>query len=213
LNDPADDPDAGETVDNLLPEYVLGVLGPGELERVDQALSLSEELRCEAEALTEALVAGLVPALPVTLPSQGARARLLDAIAGPDRFAPFMERLCHLLDLPRAALRELLARIDDVTAWSQGYAPGLSYFNFAPGPSLAGADAGFVRLAVGARFPQHRHLDDEVTLILEGAMRDGAEVYGPGALIHRARDTQHDYATEGTRELVLVSLHRGIVPV
>jgi putative transcriptional regulator len=140
------------------------------------------------------------------------RDRLLATLAGPERFASFIERLAHLFDLPRAGVRELLARIDDGGGWLAGYVPDLQYFNFTPGPRLAGADAGFVRLRPGGRFPRHRHVGDEVTFILEGAMRDGDQLYRPGALVERARDTVHDYAAEGPRDLVLVSLHRGIVP-
>jgi hypothetical protein len=65
----------------LLSEYVLGLLGPAELALVDRALVTSAPLRLEADRLTEALLAGLLPGMPAAAPSAQARARLMAALA------------------------------------------------------------------------------------------------------------------------------------
>jgi hypothetical protein len=155
----------------------------------------------------------LAEALPPSLPDPGVRARLLRTLAGPDRFAPFLERIAAVLDLTADAARVLLARIDDPATWEPAL-PGVDLHHFQAGPRFATADAGFVRLRAGAAFPRHRHLGPEVTIVLEGAMRSGDEVYGPGALLEMATDSVHDYQACDERDLVLLTVvQTGILPV
>jgi putative transcriptional regulator len=154
----------------------------------------------------------LAEALPPSLPDPGVRARLLRTLAGPDRFAPFLERIAAILDLTADAARALLARIDDPATWEPAL-PGVHMHHFQAGPRFATADAGFVRLRPGTAFPCHRHLGPEVTVVLEGAVRSGDEVYGPGAVIEMATDSVHDYRACDERDLVLVTIHNGILPV
>ncbi len=200
-------------LDDALPEYVLGTLSPAEERAIARLLAASPELRQRTDSLSEALALAMTAGLSPVAPSPGLRPRLLATVAGAERFAPFYAGLGKMLDLPREAIAALLAKVNDAAAYVTGYAPGLRYFNFTPGPQLRGADAGIVRLAVGATFPRHRHVDLETTFILEGQMREGDEVHGPGTCFARAKESEHGFSTEGPRDLVLVSVHRGLVPV
>jgi len=143
-------------------------------------------------------------------PPAGARARLLDALAGVQRFRPLMEALARLTDLGSDALFAVLRRIEDAASWIEG-APGISYFHFTPGPGAPSPAAGLVRLRPGAVFPRHRHLGPEVSFVLDGVLIDDAGLgHGPGAVIESAAGSEHAYAAGAGRDLLLVSLHAGI---
>ena len=193
-----------------LPEYVLGTLPAGEIEAIERALAAAPGLRREVDLMSEALAAAVLPTLMPAVPPPRGRSRLLAALDGASRFAPFLAALTLMFDLSADAVQGLLARIDDHAAWKPGFAPGLFYFDFAPGPRLAGADAGFIRLEAGGRFPRHSHLGDELSFVLEGQLREGDQIYGPGSLLERGKASAHDFTSSGDRALVLVTVHEGI---
>ena len=154
----------------------------------------------------------LAEALPPVAPDPAVRERLIRTLAGADRFAPFLDRIAALIDLGADAVRPLLSRIDDAAAWEPGL-PGMHMQHFQAGPRFATADAGFVRLQPGMAFPRHRHLGPELTIVLEGAMRTGDQVYGPGAVLEMAEGTVHDYGATAERDLVVLTIQTGIIPV
>jgi quercetin dioxygenase-like cupin family protein len=143
-------------------------------------------------------------------PPSEVRARLLASVAGPGRFAALAAALGRVTDLAGDAVAALLAKVDDAAAWSDAPFPGVRYFHFTPGPGAAVVEAGFVRLAPGARFPHHKHLGREVTFILDGVLEDRGRTYGPGSVVESAAGTEHDYTAGPGRDLVLVSLHSGV---
>jgi anti-sigma factor ChrR (cupin superfamily) len=196
-----------------LSDYVLGVASAEDRAEIEREMAASQDLRREIDLLTEAMAEAAVSDLaPLPVPPAG-RARLLAAIGSGERFAPLVARLASLFDLPAATVRALLDKIDDGAAWIGGFAPGLRFFNFTPGPRHLAAEAGFVRLAPGAIFPRHRHLGHETTLILEGWMRDGDQRFGPGSLIEHEKDSEHGWVNDGPGDLVVVSVHHGLQPL
>ena len=201
-------------MDELLPDYVLGTLPPEQTQQVDALLAASPSLRREVDALTEALA----DALPPEPPSPSVRSRLMASLGSSDRFAPFVDQLMRVFDLSREAMRAVLARVDQAASWLT-WAPGIDYQHFPPGPRFAGAagvEAGLVRLAAGHTFIRHRHLGQEVAFVLQGIMRDGDRSYGPGSLVTREKDTEHDYSAErnqADQDLILIVVHHGIQPV
>jgi quercetin dioxygenase-like cupin family protein len=195
----------------LLPEYVLGLLPEAQMNELGAIVAGSAEARREVDRLTEALAAR-AEALPPVEPSSALRKRLLDSVCSVDRFAPFLADLARLFDLSLEAIRRVLSRIDDATSWEQGL-PGMELQHFQAGPRHATADAGLVRLRPGVTFPRHKHLGPEITFVLEGAMRDGDRIYGPGAFVELAVDSVHDYGALNERDLVIAVVHHGIVPV
>jgi quercetin dioxygenase-like cupin family protein len=173
----------------------------------------------DADEAVEALTRTAETLAPVAPPAS-LRARLLATVASVERFAPFLEDLQRLFELPAESLRRLLARIDSVgntgPAWEQSLLGvpllGAELFHFAVGPKLAatGAAGGVVRIRAGVFFPQHRHHGNETTYVLEGGYCVDGRVLGPGSVIEMTAGSEHDYQSAPGRDLVLMVLHRGI---
>lgn len=158
------------TVDDireLLPLYALGILEPDEQQAVEQAVASDPGLAAELIAYqdtTHHLTAPIEPAPDV-------KTRLLTSIGG-GVFERFAQQLGALYDVTVERAREILGLIERAASW-EPRAPGIALVHFDGGPAYAAADCGFVRLAPGAIFPFHKHLGDEMCLVLEGAVFDG----------------------------------------
>ncbi|MBK9033006.1 MAG: cupin domain-containing protein [Myxococcales bacterium] len=190
------------SIRDLLPLYALGALDDDEVRAVDRALATEPALRDELAAL-ELATAELATALPGVAPSPAVRARLLAAAEPAARFERFVARFAALFDVAAARARELLGLIDQADAWAAGPEPGCALIHFTAGPSLAGADTGFVRLAPGARFAWHRHTGEEHSLVLAGHAQDSlAGALAPGDEAIAAAGSAHDFATVGDDDFV-----------
>jgi putative transcriptional regulator len=201
----------------LLPAYVLGELAADEAREIEAMSAESPALRREIAQLAEAL-ARTAESLPRVRPTASLRARLLDTLTSVERFAPFLDDLTRLFDLPAASIRRLLARIDG-TDWDttlQGVRlQGTELFHFQVGPGLAaaGAAGGVVRVRAGVTFPRHTHHGNETTYVLEGGYVTGGRTYGPGTALEVTTGTEHVYVAAPERDLVIAVLHRGIALV
>ena len=199
---------------DLIPDYVLGALPADEQREIDALIARSPELQQEVDRVTEALAVTANDVAPV-MPAPGLRARLLQTLGSADRFAPFLDELTKLFELPAATIRKLLARIDE-HEWEtsllgvQLVSAELFHFPVGPGLRETGAAGGVVRIRAGATFPQHRHHGDEVTFVLEGGYIAEGKTYGPGSTIPMATGTEHHYQAAPERDLVIMVLHRGI---
>jgi anti-sigma factor ChrR (cupin superfamily) len=192
-----------------LPEYVLGTLPDAELAELAAEIAASPELQHEVDRITEAL-ADTASALPPLAPSAAARARLVASLAGPDRFRLFFAELARRFDLTVEAVRALLARIDDPAAWEASPVPSIKLIHFAAGPALGAADAGFVRVAAGTRFPRHGHQGAEMSFVLEGRMIEADLVRVPGDAVEVTPEVVHDYLVAPEADLVVMVWHHGI---
>jgi hypothetical protein len=198
----------------LIPDYVLGALPADEQRQLDTLIASSPELQREVDRLTEALAGTALDIAPVA-PAPEGRARLLRTLGSVDRFAPFLDELSRLFELPIETIRRLLARIDE-HEWEHTLLgvplQGCELFHFAVGPGLraSGAAGGVLHVQAGVTFPQHRHHGDEVTFVLEGGYVAGDQIYGPGSRIEMSGGTAHDYRSAPERDLVIMVLHRGI---
>ena len=115
---------------------------------------------------------------------------------------------CHLASLDRSGKVVL---IDDAAAWKVGPV-GTQLIDLPSGPRIAHADAGFIRLPAGTKFPRHRHLGDEVALILQGGYVDssGRELR-PGDVDAKATGSEHAFTVFADVDLIqLVVLEKGI---
>lgn len=194
-------------VSELLFDYALGQLDSAEAARVEAALQQSEALRAEL-GLVQAALGLLSTALPPMTPSPGVRARLLaslDAAKAPSRVEAV---LGEVFDLGAQAVRDVLALIERAADWTQSGVPGFSFIHFAGGPKTAGLECGLIRLSAGFVFPRHRHLGDEVTLVVKGRYTDlsSKEVFGPGDVSRRANGTEHSFRVHPEEELVYAIL-------
>jgi hypothetical protein len=154
--------------------------------------------------------ANLVMALPSMTPPSAVRTRLLDAVSGVNRFESFFQEIARLCDLSVNAVRNLLARIDNATAWERGPFPFVRLIHFQAGPSLSTADTGLVRTSAGATFPRHRHIGEEITFVLEGSLWDNGRQYLPGEIIQYDTDSVHEYRADPERDLITIVAYHGI---
>jgi quercetin dioxygenase-like cupin family protein len=116
-----------------------------------------------------------------------------------------------MFDLDEAGVIAILEASQASSAW-EPFAPGVLAFHLAPGPRLAGADAGLIRMDPELAFPSHTHLGDETVLVLEGAYRENTgRVVQAGDIHHMERGSIHSYEVlPGTPLLFAVVLYGGI---
>lgn len=139
-------------------------------------------------------------------PPAASRERLLQELSDQARYLPFRAGLEHHFDLSEAAASALLARIRLAEAWTAGVAPILGFLHFRPGPRLGRAHCGFVRMKRGMQIPAHRHLDRELTYVLEGLLFDEAgNQYGPGAAIEMPADSVHTLSVGPERDALIAT--------
>ncbi len=139
-------------------------------------------------------------------PPAADRERLLRTIAGAARYLPFRAGLEHHFDLDEAAANALLARLQIAEAWTAGVAPILGFLHFRPGPRLGRAHCGFVRMKRGMQIPAHRHLDRELSYVLEGRLFDEAgNRYGPGAAIEMQAGSVHTLSVSAEGDALIAT--------
>jgi hypothetical protein len=205
-----------EQMRTKLGEYLLGLTPPAEREEIERDLAVSPADRRLRREVDEALaryacdIPEVAEAAAQPEIRNSARARLLATIGSVDRFRPFFAVLGKILGLDRAALREVLQKIDDPAAYQVAPMPGVRYFHFSPGTTSGFAEAGIVRVAKGSVFPRHQHLGPEVNFVLEGAMHEGGTIDGPGTAKWQKAGSTHDYRAGDARDLVLVAGHCGV---
>ena len=142
-------------------------------------------------------------------PDPQTKQALLRSLAGP-WYAPFARRVAALCDISQDAAHNLLAAVDDVGRWMMGPATGTQAFHIDAGPSLEGAIVGFIRIAPGAVFPQHKHVGAEDVLVLQGAfVVDGVEVRA-GSEMPMSAGSQHEVRALGEGCLYLGVVREGM---
>jgi anti-sigma factor ChrR (cupin superfamily) len=183
----------GAHIDDRVGELLLGDVADGE--RAAMEAHAAGCVRC-AEALLRAMEAfALVgAALPPEPPPPSLRGRLLARIA-PRPMAAFADKLAALFDVTAQRARALIDRLDAPAAWSPGpVAASWVMMVDDPGPKLAGAFCGFVKMGQAVSWPRHTHLGTEHMLVLAGGFKqdDGAEVH-PGTVHTMTEGSSHSF--------------------
>lgn len=141
------------------------------------------------------------------------RARLLESAGKSGRLWRFANSVADMLDVGLDKAKELLDRIDDASAWVDEL-PGISFLWVEGGPRVADAVRGFVRVRAGMAFPDHEHLGDEITLILQGGFEDAsrARVFRPGEIDRMPPGTSHAFTAlaDGPDLVKLAVVHGGL---
>jgi quercetin dioxygenase-like cupin family protein len=161
-----------------------------------------------AEDIAGAALLRLCEALPEVAPSAVLRARLLDSAQAARRFDRFASKVAQLLDLGIDRSKALLARLGDASVWTEEL-PGIRFFWVEGGPAVSAAVRGFVWIEAGREFPEHEHLGDETTLVLQGAFEDPARdrVFRPGDIDRMPPGTSHAFrALPGGPDLVKLAV-------
>lgn len=150
------------------------------------------------------VIDAIVADLARVAPSASLRDRILAASAGPGRLYRFAEQIAAMVDVTIDKARELLDRVAESTLWERNLFPGMDALWVEGGPAVANCIRGFARLEAGAAFPEHEHLGDETTLVLEGVMLEsGGAVVRPGEQIVMTAATHHHYrAAPGRTDLL-----------
>ena len=199
--------------DSRLLEYALDILDRDACTDIERQLSESAELRAELASIKEALHESELVDTPLA-PSTGLLDRILDSIKYASRFEGFVERLTAFLDFTPQQVRELLAKIDNVShrPWVASKMSGARFMHFDGGPRVASADCGLVYLEPGIVYPPHQHLGDEWTFILQGGIRnsDNRE-YQAGDTVFQATDSIHTFEVLGDEACIFaIVLHQGL---
>lgn len=186
-----------DDIHELLPLYALGILSAEERAAVDAAIARDPALAAELASLSDATAALIAPVAP----SPDVEARLMASV-GASRFETYSSRMATLFDVSVDRAREFLGLAERTASWEPQPIPGIHLVHFDGGPAYAAADCGFVRLADGAMFPPHRHLGEEVSLILAGRLRvidgDGTErTLEVGDELVKAEGTTHHLVAIG----------------
>lgn len=159
--------------------------------------------RRKEHEIWSALALGLKPVLP---PPE-LRARLMDSIKSVARFGPFAASFASVFDLDEASARDLLARAGSPEGWIPGVGSTLGYLDFEPGPRLAPAHCGLVRMRARAQVPTHRHEEREITFVLAGSLIDDTGCHhGPGRVLDMPVGSTHSLRVGETETLVAVLL-------
>lgn len=195
----------------LLPERALGLLDPSEETSVDAHLASCATCAAEARRWEQAGLA-LAEALPTPDAPCPVRARLLLAAEARGRLARFAAALSSIFEIDDDKARALLDEIDAPEAWEAGPVPGVALFHLKGGPGLAAADVGFVRFPAGMPWPLHRHVGDEIMLILEGGLTDDAgRTWREGDVLRMPPGSEHRFDVLAERDCIAaVVVHEGI---
>ncbi|MSP59577.1 MAG: hypothetical protein EXR72_04405 [Myxococcales bacterium] len=201
---------SGHLGDRLF-DFVLGTLEPGERAELERHVAGCANCAALGAAESETFAA-LALALPPLAPSPALRVRLEATLAAGGRVDPLLDRIGRFFDLTVEKARALLDSIDRATNWEPSGVPGVDLIHLQGGPAVAGADAGFVRLRAGMRFPRHRHLGEERVLVIQGQFtEDNGTVVRRGDERVMATDSCHEYQAADQVDLIYaLVLYEGV---
>jgi anti-sigma factor ChrR (cupin superfamily) len=180
-------------VDDKLAELALDLL-PAE-ERGPVVLHLDACGRCRRElARIEESVAGVAALAPRVRPSPELRRRVLGAVEGRARYAPFVDRVARFFGVDTEEATAALEAITSEGAWSPGPMPGMATAKLPRSANVPGRTAVLLRSDAGARSPLHRHLGEERLLILEGGIVESdGRAFHAGDLVVKPSGSSHAF--------------------
>lgn len=185
----------------LIPLYALGALDDTEAAAVERAVEADPTLAAELDSY--------LAIVPAVAPSPDVKARLLASVGG-GRFERFADRMAKLLDVGADRARELLGLIERKASW-ENPVPGVHLVHFDGGPACAAADCGFVRIEPGCTFPWHTHRGEELSILLEGTVKDHeGRVWHAGDEIAQAEATAHSLTAGDDGALYVARAMNGI---
>lgn len=177
--------------DPRLTDFALGACSAAEQREVEAHLHGCEECRRLARGLGDTLAR-----LPLGLPLQAAppdetRGRLFASVDHLERFSPHAPALSDALAVPENDARLVLHRFSDDDGWRPAPVPGVTWRKAPVGAPRAGATAILARVEPGASFPRHKHLGDELTLVVQGAILDEHGRIDAGRVTARRDGSEH----------------------
>jgi putative transcriptional regulator len=107
-------------------------------------------------------------------PPSGLRARFMASRTRKGKFGIFADRVARLFDLSLDDANALLEKAASPDSWMPFLVPGTDIIAVEAGAKRAGAAATLVRVAPGARFPDHTHRGTETMVVLDGGFVEPA---------------------------------------
>ena len=154
------------------------------------------------EKIDDAMLSLLADGLEPAAPDPAVRARLLAALHGSERLAPFAAEAARAFGVELGAMREALARVNDASAWLPGFWPGSRLLIT---PQLMRAQTVISELPPGIRIPRHRHGGRELTYVLDGVLvENGSLRHGAGALLDMPGGSEHEVSVPDDSECLVV---------
>ena len=175
------------------------------LAHVDACERCSDEYGNASEAL-----AALTLALPPVEPSADLRDRILSDATPANRFAQFVDQAARMTDLDTEKMGALLAKIDDLSNWTESPMEGVSLFAVQGGRNTSDAIVRFVRIKPGSVFLQHGHLGHETTLVLQGSCRESSgRIVRRGEVIEGEPGMEHELMALPGPDFVYLAVAKG----
>lgn len=216
--------------DRLAAAYLLDELSLEDRARFDRGEAIGELQASEVAAQRDNVHGLALYTFPAALLPQ-TRARLVAAIAGPERLSPFTDDLAALLRLPLHDAREILARVDAPRGWRDD--AGLRILPLETGSEVrvpesmseepdAVGDSDItvvqraawprrliVRVAPGAVIPsRYPHSEARVLVLQGGLSHEETGAARPGDLVPWPSGTTLGVAEPGGPELILAVLNQ-----
>lgn len=130
----------------------------------------------------------LTEGLEASAPTPDARARLLAALQGPERWTPYAAEVARAFGLSFEDTVDALQRIEGADGWQPGLWPGSRWLRT---PALTAARALIARMPGGLTIPHHRHPGRELTFLLDGELIEDGRVYRSGELMDKQLGSAH----------------------
>lgn len=135
-------------------------------------------------------------------PDPQIRRRLLETLAGPERYTLFADDVARAFEVDVESARGALRRISDESAWRPAGFPGSRVL---VSPELAANGTVIAYLPLGMSIPVHSHAEREMTFVLDGELLDDAQQrFGAGELLDMQIGTKHAITVVGEHACLAV---------
>ena len=159
--------------------------------------------RADASDAGIAALSALAHSLAPIEPEPSARARLLAALRGPERFTLFSLEVARSFGLSEDAALAALRAAGDEAAWHHD--PRAGGGSWVTTPELRAAQVVIARLPAGSVIPRHAHDGRELTFVLDGLLiEDGQRACGPGTLLDPGIGSEHELVVGADKPCTVV---------
>ena len=146
-------------------------------------------------------------------PDANVKRNLMKTISGEFTLQGFVNRLSLFFDLSKEEILKILEKAHTApqNPWYQMGGGGIYLMDIVGGQRVAEADCGLVYMEPGTQFPMHRHLGDEMALILAGEIREHTgEIKQAGDQILRSLNSEHSFSiTSRDPAIIAIVLFKG----
>lgn len=177
--------------EDILRSYAAGATTPGVALLVATQMAQAAEARASVERF-ERMGGALFAVSPGAEMSEGALSAVLDRLDD-DGGAQVDPPCFDAGPLPSAVMTAVGQDFNRIP-W-RFRLPGVSEYRV---PGFGSESVSLLRARPGASIPQHTHEGQEITLVMTGAMQDGARVFGAGEVSINDEDDDHKPRIVGT---------------